>query len=396
LPRAFAPLRHLPRRLVLRLLRGWRHGSLELHLPDGERIVVGDARATERAVCVVRDESFFTNVLLRGEMGAGESFVEGHWDSPDLVALLSLFRRNLDSLDFETPLSWLGRLPKLVEHRLRHNSAARSQDNIHAHYDLGNQLYRLFLDPTMTYSAGLYLTPDDSLEQAQHNKLDRLFDLLELGPDDHLLDIGCGWGGLAVRAASTRGCKVTGITISREQLELARQRVAGAGLADRVSIEYCDYREASGTYDKIVSVEMLEAVGLEYLGRYFRTCERLLAPGGKVAIQSIVMPDERFDAYSKNVDWTQAYIFPGSLIPSLHAIERAVATTSLRIEHTDDIGPHYAPTLEAWRQRFVDNLAEVQALGYDQRFERIWLLYLCWSEIQFAERKLQDLHIVLG
>lgn len=397
LPRALAPLRKLPRRLVLRMLRSWRHGNLELHLPDGERVVVGDPRSDERAVCVVRDEVFFSNVLLRGEMGAGESFVEGHWDSPDLVALLGLFRRNLESLPLETALSWLGRLPKLFEHRRRRNSTRQSTNNIHAHYDLGNDLYRLFLDETMTYSCALFSSPDDSLAQAQRNKLDRLFELLDLGPEDHLLDIGCGWGGLAIRAAQTRGCRVTGITVSREQLTLATERVAEAGLGDQIDIQFCDYRRATGRFDKIVSVEMLEAVGLEYLSTYFATCQRLLAPGGRVAIQSIVIPDERFDDYRRNVDWTQSYIFPGSLIPSLGAIERAVASGSkLRIEHTDDIGPHYAPTIEAWQQRFVDNLADVRALGYDERFERVWLLYLCWSQIQFAEGKLRDLHIVLA
>jgi cyclopropane-fatty-acyl-phospholipid synthase len=230
--------------------------------------------------------------------------------------------------------------------------------------------------------------PAPSLAAAQERKLERLCRLLALAPRDHLLEIGCGWGGMAMYAARTRGCRVTAITVSREQFELASARVAEAGLSDRVTIAYRDYRELTGSFDKIVSIEMLEAVGYEFLPRYFATCARVLAPGGRLAVQSITMPDDRFDAYRRRVDWMQAYIFPGTLIPSLGAIR--AASPMLQLADVYDIGPSYAPTLAAWRERFVAQLPAVRALGFDEPFIRTWLLYLMFSEAAFAERTLGD------
>jgi cyclopropane-fatty-acyl-phospholipid synthase len=238
-------------------------------------------------------------------------------------------------------------------------------------------------------------SPGASLADAQRAKLERLCELLALSPRDHLLEIGCGWGGLAIHAARTRGCRVTAITVSRQQHELASARVAAAGLTGRVAIQYRDYRELDGTFDKIASIEMLEAVGYEYLPRYFAICARCLVPGGRFALQSITMPDERFAAYRRRVDWMQTYIFPGSLIPSLGAIAAAAAPAGFRIARTDDIGDSYPATLAAWRQRFVAALPAVAALGGDEPFVRTWLLYLAFSEAAFAERVLGDHQLLL-
>jgi cyclopropane-fatty-acyl-phospholipid synthase len=312
-----------------------------------------------------------------------------------------VFLRGTSARGVESPLTRIAQLPALVRHRRAANTHVGSERNVHAHYDLGNAFYRLFLDAeTLAYSAGYFarsdhddapIDPTMSLAEAQHAKLDRLCDWLELSPRDHLLEIGCGWGGMAIHAARTRGCRVTAITVSREQFELASARVAHAGLTERVSVEYRDYRTlASESYTKLVSIEMLEAVGYEYLPAYFATCARVLVPGGRFAVQTISMPDERFDAYRKRVDWMQTYIFPGTLIPSLASIRAASAPAGLALVRADDIGPHYAPTLRVWRARFLAALPEVRALGFDTPFIRTWLLYLAFSEAAFAERTLGD------
>jgi cyclopropane-fatty-acyl-phospholipid synthase len=339
----------------------------------------------------VHDDRLVLRLLLRGEMGAGEAFVAGEWSSEDLVGVIRLFLRATRARGLESPLTRLAQLPSLLRHRRAANTPAGSRRNIHAHYDLGNEFYRLFLDDdTLAYSCALWPAPGVTLAGAQRAKLDRLCDWLALSPRDHLLEIGCGWGGMAIHAAATRGCRVTAITVSREQHELASARVAAAGLADRVAIEFRDYRQLTGRFDKIVSIEMLEAVGYEYLQDYFRTCARVLAPGGRFALQTITMPDDRFDAYRRRVDWMQAYIFPGSCIPSLGTIRSAAVAAGLTITQLDDIGTDYAPTLRAWRANFLSRLPRVRELGFDEPFVRTWLLYLAFSEAAFTERTLGD------
>jgi len=380
---------------LARLRAGWTGGRLDLVLPSGERARIGRPGPAEATVRI-HDDRAFLRLLLRGEMGAGESFVAGEWSSDDLVGAVRLVLRGTGARGIESPLTRLAQLPSLVRHRRASNTLHGSQRNIHAHYDLGNAFYQLFLDPeTMAYSCAYFPAPGMSLADAQRAKLDRLCDLLELAPRDHLLEIGCGWGGMAIHAARTRGCRVTAITVSREQYDLAAARVAAAGLADRVAIQYCDYRELEGRFDKMVSIEMLEAVGYEYLPHYFAIGARLLAPGGRFALQSITMPDARFDDYRHRVDWMQTYIFPGSLIPSLGAIDRAALPAGFRIERCDDIGPDYAPTLRRWRERFVAALPEVTALGFDEPFVRTWLMYLAFSEAAFTERTLGDHQLLL-
>jgi len=379
---------------ALRRLRAtWRGPGLELALPSGQRFQLGGGAPVARAA--IHDDRMFLRMLMRGEMGAGEAFVAGEWSSDDLVATLRAFITGTAARGFESPITRLAQLPALARHRGAANSRVGSERNIHAHYDLGNAFYQLFLDPeTLSYSCGVFADAT-SLAAAQHAKHERLCELLALDASDHLLEIGCGWGGMAIHAARTRGCRVTAITVSREQHELATARVAAAGLADRVAIEYRDYREPLGTFSKIVSIEMLEAVGYEYLPGYFDVVSRALAPGGRIALQTITMPDDRFDAYRTRVDWMQTYIFPGSCIPSLAALRSALAGSGLAITRADDIGPHYAPTLRGWRERFLAELPAVRALGFDEPFIRTWLLYLAFSEAAFAERTLGDHQIVL-
>jgi cyclopropane-fatty-acyl-phospholipid synthase len=390
--------------LALTQLRaGWTGGRLDLVLPSGERVRVGPAGGPASACLRVHDDRVFLRLLLRGEIGAGEAFVAGEWSSDDLVGALRLVLRATGARGVESPLTRLAQLPLLLRHRRAANTVNGSQRNIHAHYDLGNAFYQVFLDPeTLSYSCGLFRATGDAgpartLAEAQHRKHERLCELLALSPRDHLLEIGCGWGGMAIHAARTRGCRVTAITVSRQQHQLAQARVAAAGLADRVAIQYRDYRELDGSFDKIVSIEMLEAVGYEYLPEYFAIAARRLAPGGRLVLQSITMPDDRFESYRRRVDWMQTYIFPGSLIPSLAAIGRAAAPAGFRIECEDDIGPDYAMTLRLWRERVVAGRAQVDALlGGGEPFLRAWLLYLAFSEAAFAERTLGDHHLVLS
>ncbi len=395
LPRGLGRLAPIARSAALAGVRGWKHGCLTLRLPDGTTHVIGDARDRERADVRVRDESFFVRVLLRGEMGAGESFVAGEWDSDDLVLAVRLFLRNLPGLGIETSLTRFARIPARIRHLLRDNRKAQSEKNIHAHYDLGNEFYRRMLDPTMAYSCALYREAGESLESAQRNKFEGICNKLDLRATDHVLEIGCGWGGFAMHAASTRGCRVTGVTVSREQFALATERVVAAGLSDRIDVQFRDYREIDGRYDKIVSIEMLEAVGHAHYGEFFATCGSLLARDGVMLVQTISMPDHRYEDYRRSIDWMQSYVFPGVSIPSLSALTRAMARHSdLSIHHLEDIGPHYAPTLRAWRDRYVENLDEIRALGFDDVFDRTWRLYLSFSEAAFAERDLGDLQIV--
>ncbi|HEU4610885.1 MAG TPA: cyclopropane-fatty-acyl-phospholipid synthase family protein [Kofleriaceae bacterium] len=380
-PAAGALLRRLA---IAKLRRAWTTGALELELPGGELVRLGRGAGPRVRV---HDDRLFLRLLLRGEMGGGEAYVAGDWSSDDLVGVLRAFLRTTGARGLESPVTRLVQLPALARHRRAANTRSGSERNVHAHYDLGNAFYRLFLDDeTLAYSAAIY--PARSLAEAQRQKFDRLCDQLALSPRDHLLEIGCGWGGIAIHAASTRGCKVTAITVSREQHALASARVAEAGLAGRVTVEYRDYRDVTGTFSRIVSIEMLEAVGYEFLPDYFARCARALAPGGRLAIQTITMPDDRFDAYRRGVDWMQTYIFPGTLIPSLGAIRAAAPMLTLADVH--DIGESYAPTLAAWRERFVAALPEVRALGFDEPFIRTWLLYLAFSEAAFAERTLGD------
>ena len=281
-------------------------------------------------------------------------------------------------------------------HALRRNSRAGSRRNIAAHYDLGNDFFRLFLDETLMYSAATYEHPQQSLHDAQLARLDRICHRLELKPTDHLLEIGTGWGGLALHAARHFGCRVTTTTISREQWKLARERVCEAGLQDRIEVLCQDYRDLEGRYDKLVSIEMIEAIGHAYYDTYFARCSQLLKPEGAMLLQAITIPDQRYERARRSVDFIQRYIFPGSCIPSVAALTQSIARASdLRVFDLEDIGPHYATTLAHWRENFRANLSRVRALGYDDQFIRMWEYYLCYCEGGFAERALGDVLMLL-
>ncbi len=388
----------LSRRIVLRLLRNLRGGRIELREGAGT-IVLGELDPAQplHAVIEVHSARFYRR-LLRGSIGLCESYLQGEWDCEDLVSLVRIAALNAGGLDrlrrLLTPL--LAPLQR-VARRLARNTPARSRRQIEAHYDLGNELFEQFLDPTMMYSCGVFEQPGASLEQASLAKLRRICRRLELQSTDHVLEIGTGWGGFAVYAAANYGCRVTTTTISREQHAYAERRVREAGLEDRVTVLRQDYRELRGSYDKLVSIEMIEAVGWEYLPTFFRCCSRLLLPGGAMMLQAIVIEARAYEVEKRGRSFINTYIFPGGCLPSLEVISRNVTrVTDLRPVHLEDITEHYATTLAHWRERFLAAAERLGELGYDERFRRLWTLYLSWCEGGFAERRIQDVQLLLA
>jgi len=372
-----------------------RTGCLTVVLPDGSRREFGDASSARRGEIRIHDQEAFVRILVHGETGAGEAYVDGLWSSPDLVALIELAALNRASLALSA--GWWrvpAQLGRTLAHRARRNTRGQSARNIAAHYDLGNDFYRLFLDETMTYSSAVFASPDQSLADAQRNKYRVMAERAGLARGQHVLEIGSGWGGFALYAAGELSCRVTTITISRAQWELARERVRAAGLDGLVDVQLRDYREISGTYDAIVSIEMLEAVGAEYYATFFEACDRALVPGGRLSLQSITFPDAAYESQRRGANWIQQYIFPGGLCPSLAVIERETRATDLLITRVDDIAPHYVRTLRAWRTRFLEQVDAVRGVGFDDRFVRTWEYYLALSEAAFATGTTQNLQLV--
>jgi cyclopropane-fatty-acyl-phospholipid synthase len=383
-------------RLLDTLRRSWATGRLVVELPGGAAYAFGPERAERRARIRVKSPTFFRRLLLGGDLGVGESYMEGEWEADDLAAFLTLAAENEDGLAVGTALTRALSVGNDLLHLRRRNSRRGSRRNISAHYDLSNELYALFLDETLTYSSAVFDHADQPLVDAQRNKYRSLAEKAQLGPRDHVLEIGCGWGGFALLAAREYGCRVTGITLSERQHGLARARVAAAGLEDRVEIRFQDYRDVDGRFDKVVSIEMFEALGREHWPVFFAKLERVLALDGLVALQVISVPDHRFEEYARHCDWIQKHIFPGSLLGSLHHVTGAMSRTSrLGVHHLEDIGPHYALTLARWRQAFLSRLDRVRALGFDERFVRMWDFYLAACEALFATRRLGDLQLVL-
>lgn len=390
--------RFLRQRLFERLA-GLRGGELRIIDALGDtvlgRITGGDPlRATLR----VRDGAFYRAAAANGSVGAGESYMDGDWTCDDLVALVRILVRNRDLLDgMEGGLARLGGWAMRTLHSFRRNTRTGSRKNIAAHYDLGNPLFKLFLDETMMYSSAIFLDPAEDLETASRRKLDRICEKLQLSPSDHLVEIGTGWGGMALHAAKHYGCRVTTTTISKEQHALASERIAAAGLSDRVTLLLEDYRDLTGTYDKLVSIEMIEAIGHQYLDTYFDKCASLLKPDGLALIQAITIEDHRYEQALTSVDFIKRHIFPGSFIPSVSAmVEAAGRAGPLRLINLEDFGPSYALTLNHWRQRFFASIDQVRALGYDERFVRMWEFYLCYCEGGFIERAISDVHLLLA
>ena len=383
-------------RIVLRALEGLRGGELVLRYPDGRGRRFGDGLGPRAVVEVRRPDAFWSKLALRTRIGFGESYVDGDWDTDDLVALFELLSANLEAAGEHPLFRWLHALQEKRPYRAQRQSPAAARDNIHAHYDLGNDLFRLMLDETMTYSCGYWERPRMTLEESQLAKYRRICEKLELGADDHVLEVGCGWGGFALYASGEYGCRVTALTLSPSQAGLARARVRDSGLDELVEIREQDYRHTVGRFTKVASIEMLEAIGLAEHTTYFRAIDHLLAPDGIAVIQTIAVPDERFERYRRRSDWIQQYIFPGSLIPSVGAVERAAAQTRLRIVGLEEIGPGYADTLKAWRENVETRVERVRALGYDERFLRIWRFYLSYCEAAFRVRSLRDVQLVLA
>lgn len=379
------------------MLEKIQHGSLELICPESS-YVFGEAGSELRASIFIHDERFFSRVLWGGDDAAGDSYVDGDWSSPDPVAVVRLAARNLSQLESGNPiLTFASRTFHRARHWMNRNTVEGSSRNIHAHYDLSNDFFRLFLDRNMVYSSAMYRRADDTLEEAQIEKLDRICRKLRLGPDDHVLEIGTGWGAFALYASRNYGCRVTTTTISREQHDAARQLFAGAGEAgNRIKLLLQDYRNLQGSFNKLVSIEMFEAVGLDYYDAFFSTCDRLLSPDGSMVMQAITMNEHRFEAYRKQSDWIQRRIFPGAQLASIQEILKSlVRSTRLSLYHIEDLGIHYAYTLAEWRRRFHESIGEVRALGFDEPFCRMWDYYLAYCEGAFRERHISDVQVML-
>jgi len=397
--RWFQSLRdRLARRIVLGLLARTRGGELEI-VEGARRMRFGECVAERplHASVEVRSARFYRR-LLAGSVGLCESYMEGLWECEDLVALTRIAALNVRALDtlrrvlapVLIPVQRWGRW-------LARNTPVRSRRRIAAHYDLGNELFSLFLDPTMMYSCAVFESPAATLEEASLAKLELVCAKLDLAAEDHLLEIGTGWGGLAVYAAQRYGCRVTTTTISRQQHSYACERVRAAGLEDRVTVLLEDYRELRGRYDKLVSIEMIEAVGWQYFPTFFHRCSELVAEDGAMLLQAIVIDDRAYHVEKAGKSFINTYIFPGGCLPSLEVISRSVArVTDFREVHREDITAHYATTLEHWRERFLDAGARLSELGYDERFRRLWELYLSYCEGGFRERRIQDVQLLLA
>jgi cyclopropane-fatty-acyl-phospholipid synthase len=346
----------------------------------------------------VHDPEMYVSVGLAGTVGVGSAFAAGLWDTDDLTGLVRIFARNREALaTMDSGLARLSQPALSLLHALRRNTRAGSRANIAKHYDLGNELFERMLDPTMMYSCGIYERGTETLEEASVAKLDRIAKKLDLKPTDHLLEIGTGWGGMAIHAAERYGCRVTTTTISREQHEFAVARIAERGLQDRIEVLFRDYRDLEGQFDKLVSIEMVEAIGHKQYPTYLRTISERLKPQGRALIQAITIQDQEYDRAKNEVDFIKRYIFPGCCIPSVTALVEAMRDHSdLRLSHLEDITPHYARTLRDWRENLARHGFELSRLGYDKSFQRLWEYYLCYCEGAFEERVIHDLHLVFA
>jgi cyclopropane-fatty-acyl-phospholipid synthase len=386
------------RRRTIALLAQMREASITI-IEANECAIVGIAEGDDvlRVTLNIRDPETWQRIALGGTVGAAESYMDGQWDASDLTTLIRILVRNREVMDrMEGGLAGFAAALLRTWHQFRRNTAAGSRRNIAAHYDLGNDLFRLFLDETMMYSSAIYRDSSESLETAQARKLDRICRKLGLGPESRVIEIGTGWGGFAIHAARHFGAHVTTTTISREQREMAQARVQEAGLGDRVRILDRDYRDLDGTYDRLVSIEMIEAIGHQYLDTYFGKVSSLLVDDGMALIQAITIEDHRYEQALHSVDFIKRHIFPGSFIPSVGAMTGSIARSSnLKLFHLEDIGPSYALTLAAWRERFNREVDRIRALGYPERFIRMWNYYLCYCEGGFVERSIGDVHLLL-
>lgn len=391
-------LQRTGRNALLGQLKHLKHGEIAV-VENGavHRFGSTTAECALTATVEVVHPQFWADAAFGGSTGAGESYIHGHWRSDDLTALIRIMVLNRHVLEhMEGGLAFLTAPLRRILHWMNRNSKDGSRKNIAAHYDLGNDFFQLWLDDTMAYSCGIFAAPEATLKEASIAKFEAVCRKLQLKPADHLVEIGTGWGGLAIHAARKYGCRVTTTTISKEQYALARERVAAAGLSDRIDLRLDDYRDLTGQYDKLVSIEMIEAVGHQFLDTYIAKCASLLKPDGAMLLQAITIRDQIYEEALKSVDFIQRFVFPGSFIPCVTAITDAVTrSTDMKVCHLEDIGPHYATTLRKWRENFLANIGCVRALGYPEEFIRLWDYYLCYCEGGFAERQLGDVHMLM-
>jgi len=378
-------LRHRAfRTFVGRLSSALECGSLSIELPGGDLFQAQGAHAGPDAEILVNRTRAARRALFGGSLGLADSYIDEDWDSDDLTAVIELCAQNIHSFNREIePRYSLGRVLSRLRHRGRANTKTGSRRNIAAHYDLGNAFYAQWLDPSMTYSSACFESEEESLTTAQVRKFDNLAKMLGLQPDDHLLEVGCGWGAFAIHAASTYGCHVTALTVSPAQAEWARQKVAEAGLTDRVEIRLQDYRDVPGTFDKIASIEMFEAVGEQYWPIFFQTLAQRLRAGGLAALQVITIENKRFEQYRKNPDFIQMRVFPGGMLPSEEVFAESAAAVGLNLDQSNMFGRDYAETLRRWRENFEAKWPDIAPMGFDERFRRLWRYYLCYCEAGF-------------
>ncbi len=376
-------------------LEALEYGSLKLTDGDIEKNFTGSQMSSLKADIEILDPQFYWYVALGGSLGAGEAYINGYWKSNDLTRVIQLFAVNQSVMDsVEGGLARITTPLKKMFHWLNKNTRDGSKKNIVAHYDLGNPFFSEFLDPTMMYSSGIFYKNTDSMETASYNKLDRICQRLRLSENDHLVEIGTGWGGFAVFAAKNYGCRVTTTTISEEQYAFAENRIKQEGLQDKITLLKKDYRELEGKFDKLVSIEMIEAVGHHFFDTFFNKCSDLLKPNGEMLLQAITIADQRFESAKKEIDYIKRYIFPGSCIPSIDSISKSVTkSTDMRILNSEDIGVHYAITLQKWRERFFENIESIKAQGFSDAFIRMWEFYLCYCEGGFRERVISDVQM---
>ncbi len=384
------------RKMMLRLLRRARHGRLVVREQGMIVATIGPKDDALRAEVDVLNPRLYARVVLGGDTAAAEAYMDGWWSSPDLAAVTRFFARNLDMTDaWGRRFGWLFKPASLLRLGARRNSRKQARRNIRRHYDLDVDFYRGFLDRRMQYSSAVFAQPGQALAEAQLNKLNRIGELLELRPEDHLLEVGCGWGGLAVHAARNWGCRVTAVTNSAAQFDFVGGRIAREGLEDRIELVNRDYRQLDGSYDKLVSVEMIEAVGRNYLGAYFRKLNELLKPGGRLMLQAITIADQRYAAYSSGEDFIRKHVFPGGFLPSLGVIGNLMARkTDLVMRDLRDIGLDYADTLAHWRESFLENLEELRERGYPAEFLRLWDYYFAYCEGGFRERRISAVQLL--
>ncbi|GAA5134610.1 class I SAM-dependent methyltransferase [Thalassotalea piscium] len=385
------------RALVHSVFNKLTYGQLEIVEGASHHVFPeGSADISLKGKIHIHDVSVYRDFVKGGSIGAAEAFVDGKWSSPNLTQVIRIFAKAQQQTDtLEANKSWLNKVKNALTHWQNRNTQSGSKRNILAHYDLGNELYTRFLDPEMMYSSAIYPTESSTLAQAQLHKLATICNRLDLNESDHLLEIGTGWGGLAIYAAQKYGCKVTTTTISDEQYNYAQARIELLGLTDQITLLKKDYRDLSGSYDKVVSIEMIEAVGYKYLPSFFKQCNDRLKKGGKLLIQSITIADQRFKYYKNNVDFIQRYIFPGGFLPSVNILtEHLTEHSNLVVERLDDIGLDYAKTLADWRSKFLNAWPELATLGYDDTFKRLWLYYFAYCEGAFLERSTSTVHLV--